>query len=34
MSVFIETRYMQRGDTRFVPIFVGLSFSVGQGGGS
>lgn len=30
LSIWAETRYMQRGDTRFIPIFVGVSIPVGK----
>jgi opacity protein-like surface antigen len=33
VSLYIEGRYMARGDVRFIPIFAGLSFSFGGGGG-
>jgi hypothetical protein len=30
-SIWLESRYFQRGDTRFIPIFVGVSIGIGSG---
>lgn len=33
-SIYVESRYMARGDTKFIPIFVGLSIGVGKSSGN
>lgn len=34
VSLYVEGRYMGRGDIKLIPIFAGLSFSFGGGGGT